>query len=376
MRGLAILGSTGSVGVQTLSVVREFHDRLKVVGLAAKRSVGLLEEQIREFSPKIFHCESLPNYNGSKLSSSSIPCSVDEMVSHPDVDMVVSAVVGDVGLRSTILAIQLGKNVALANKESIVIGGQLVSELLKTSDGEILPVDSEPNAIWQCMRGEDKKVSKLIITASGGAFRNYKKSDLSDVTPEEALKHPTWNMGPKITIDSATLMNKAFEVIEAHWLFGVPWENIEVVIHPQSMIHSMVEFVDGSVKAQIGPPDMRAPIQYSLLYPDRIANNSLDRFDPVGTGCLSFEELNQDLYPCFDLALKIAKLGGTWPAALSGADEMAVELFLSRRIRFDEIYSIIDEALKSHDPVLDPDIEDILSASNWAKNQVKSLAEV
>ena len=251
----------------------------------------------------------------------------------------------------------------------------MVSTLAREKGVPLLPLDSEPNAIWQCLRGEEQEISKLIITASGGSFRKASLDKLADVTPEQALNHPTWKMGAKITVDSATMMNKAFEVIEAHWLFSVPWENIEVVVHPQSIIHSMVEFVDGSVKAQMSPPDMRLPIQYALFYPDRVYNESIRKFDPVATGALTFEHLESERYPCFDIALDIAKRGGTWPAALSGADDIAVEMFLSGRIGFMEIGPVIQEALKGHKSVEEPTLVDVLEAAAKARERVSAVVE-
>jgi 1-deoxy-D-xylulose-5-phosphate reductoisomerase len=300
---------------------------------------------------------------------------MEEMVRDPDVDLVVTATVGAVALGPTIAAIEAGKSVAVANKESVVMAGPLLTSLARRHSVELLPLDSEPNAIWQCLRGEEKTIARLIITASGGAFRDKAPSELADVTPEQALAHPTWKMGPKITVDSATLMNKAFEVIEAHYLFGVPWGDIQVVIHPQSIIHSMVEFVDGSVKAHMSPPDMRLPIQYALFYPDRVHNEQIARFDAVATGALTFDALVPDRYPCFQLALDVAQREGTWPAALCGADDMAVELFLSRRLGFLEIPEIIREALADHRPIMDPSSEDVIAAAGWARDRVRELAE-
>jgi 1-deoxy-D-xylulose-5-phosphate reductoisomerase len=298
-----------------------------------------------------------------------------DMVRDPDVDMVVTATVGDVALGPTFAAIEEGKTIALANKETVVMAGELVTAHARRHDVPLLPLDSEPNAIWQCLRGEEREVSRLIITASGGAFRKRPLAELADVRADEALDHPTWKMGAKITVDSATMMNKAFEVIEAHWLFGVPWENIDVVIHPQSLIHSMVEFVDGSVKAQISPPDMRLPIQYALFYPDRVYNESIRKFDPVAAGALTFEPWEQERYPCFDIALDIARRGGTWPAALCGADEAAVEGFLAGRIGFMEIGPVIREALVEHQNTEEPSLEDTLSAAKWAHKRVSALVE-
>ena len=375
VKGLAILGSTGSVGTQTLDVVRSFPGGFDVVALAARTSLDTLESQVKEFHPKLISCEATDEQRASLLSNGCRVVSMDKMVRDPDVDLVVTATVGDVALAPTIAAIEAGKTVAVANKESVVMAGELLRRLIRDHDAEMLPLDSEPNAIWQCLRGEQKSISKLIITASGGAFRDLDPAQLGDVTPEQALKHPTWQMGPKITVDSATLMNKAFEVIEAHWLFDVPWEDIEVVIHPQSIIHSMVQFVDGSTKAHLSPPDMRLPIQYALFYPERVRNESISRFDPVATEALTFKPLDPSRYPCFDLALEVAMRGGTWPAALCGADEAAVDLFLSRKISFPEIPVVVRDALDGHEPIMEPSADDLLSAAARAKDRALSLVE-
>ena len=380
MKGIAILGSTGSIGTQTLDIVRSFPESFKVVGLAARQSINLLESQVKEFDPKLFSLDTtfenirrLESYGSSKTDMIS-------MVLDPDVDIVVTSTVGDVALIPTIEAIKIGKTIALANKESIIIAGPLIMRLANDSGARIFPVDSEPSAIWQCLNGESvnniyfpTQVSKLIITASGGAFRNWHPSKLDSVTPAQALNHPTWQMGAKITVDYATLMNKAFEVIEAHYLFGIPWDDIDVVIHPQSIIHSMVEFDDGSTKAHMGLPDMKIPIQYALFYPDRIKNNSVGRFDPVLSGELTFEAMDSKRYPCFEMALDFAKRGGTWPAALCGADESAVELFISGEIKFTDIPILIDAALKNYNSYDNPDLNQCLSAADWGKRRVKEL---
>ena len=319
-KGLAILGSTGSVGTQTLDVVRTFPNLLDVVGLACNRNVELLSRQIEEFNPQYVYC------NGSKQEKDLlITGDVEErdlidLVCHDDVDIVVTATTGEVAIAPTLAAISARKQIALANKETIVMAGEVVTSLASAEGVDLMPLDSEPNAIWQCIRGERATVSKLIITASGGALRETPLDQLSSVTPQQALRHPTWDMGRKITVDSATLMNKAFEVIEAHWLFGMPWEDIEIVIHPQSIIHSMVEFVDGSTKAQMSKPDMRLPIQYALLYPHRMENPKIDRFDPIAIGSLTFHDWERERYPCFEMAIGFARRGGTWPAALSGGE--------------------------------------------------------
>ena len=367
------MGSTGSIGTQTLDVVRSFPRDFRVVALAARRSLDLLETQIREFHPKLVSCEGNDEEKAALFSNGCLDCGMEDMVRDRDVDLVVTATVGDVALVPTVSAIKAGKKVALANKESVVMAGDLLTRLAGEHDTSLLPVDSEPNAIWQCLRGEQRTISRLIITASGGSVRDRGPEQLKDVTPEQVLNHPTWSMGPKITVDSATLMNKAFEVIEAHWLFGVPWENIEVVIHPESIIHSMVEFIDGSVKAQMSPPDMRLPIHYALFHPDRTQNDDVARFDPIATGALTFQALSLERYPCFQLGLDVAMRGGTWPAALCGADEMAVEMFLSRLIGFEEIPLVIGEALEGHQSIMDPAPEDILSAAKWARSRASRV---
>jgi 1-deoxy-D-xylulose-5-phosphate reductoisomerase len=370
---LALLGSTGSVGTQTLDVVRSFPDELDVMGLACNRNVELLKKQIDEFSPRFFSCNGSPTEMASLSHNGCQESDLDAMVSHADVDIVVTATIGDVALAPTLAAIECGKSIALANKETVVMAGELVSERAKANSVPLLPMDSEPNAIWQCLRGEDTAVSKLIVTASGGAFRNTPIDRLGSVTPEQALQHPTWKMGQKITVDSATMMNKAFEVIEARWLFGVDWDDIDVVIHPQSVIHSMVEFIDGSVKAQLSPPDMRLPIQYAILYPERHANPSIKRLDPVATGSLTFERWESGRYPCFDLAIEVARRGGTWPSALSGANDAAVELFLAGKIGFMEIGDAIRDGLNGHVNITNPELDDIITACRDANGRVVGL---
>ena len=374
MKGLTILGSTGSIGTQTLDVVRDFPSHFNVHGLAAGRNLSLLQRQVREFKPSLVYCDGAEGHETLLSHEGCESANLVDMVQAPEVDMVVTATVGDVAVEPTFAAIEAGKSIALANKETVVMAGGLLSEAAARNGVDILPLDSEPSAIWQCLRGEERAVSRLIITASGGAFRNTPVEKLACVTPEEALRHPTWKMGPKITIDSATLANKAFEVIEAHYLFGVPWENIEVVVHPQSMIHSMVEFVDGSVKAQISPPDMRLPIHYALFYPERVPNASIPRFDPLATRALTFEPLDEDRYLLFRLILDAGKRGGTWPAAVCGADEAAVDLFLQRKIGFLEIEQVISEALADHASIDDPTVKQTLAAAAWARDRVASIA--
>jgi 1-deoxy-D-xylulose-5-phosphate reductoisomerase len=341
VKGLAILGSTGSVGKQTLEVIRSFPGEFSVMGLAAGYNLELLAQEAEEFRPRAVSCQGPVEVSASRLPAGCQIVSQEEVASLPGVDMVVAASVGKVGLGPILAALDAGKAVALANKEPVVMAGEIVMEAARRSGADILPVDSEPSAIWQCLRGEDQEVSRVIITASGGPFRKRSPGEMSSVTPEEALQHPTWRMGRKITIDSATLMNKGFEVIEAHWLFDLPWEKIEVVVHPQSIIHAMVEFADGSVKAQLSPPDMRLPIQYALFYPQRVKNDALSHFNPVETGALTFEELDLARYPCFQMALEAGRKGLTYPAVLSAADEVAVELFLNGAIGFTGIPNLV-----------------------------------
>lgn len=366
MKRVAILGATGSVGSQTLDVVRRFPEEFSVVGLAAGFNLELLAQVAQEFHPLAVSCQRHEDNLVALLPPGCRMASQEEVASLSEADIVVAATVGRAGLLPIMSAISAGKPVALANKEPVVMAGEIVMTEAMRKGVDILPVDSEPSAIWQCLRGEDKEVSKVIITASGGPLRKRSPEDLRNVTPREALAHPTWSMGRKITVDSATLMNKGFEVIEAHWLFDLPWEKIEVVVHPQSIIHSMVEFSDGSMKAQLSLPDMRLPIQYALFYPRRVGNSSVSRFDPVETGALTFEELDVTKYPCFRLAIEAGIKGSTYPAVLSAADEVAVELFLSGVIGFTEIPDLLDWVLSKHNPKSNPVLEEILEVDDWA----------
>lgn len=372
-KALAILGSTGSVGTQTLDVVRTFPDRFDVVGLSCNRSLELLSDQISEFRPKLVCCNATESEKSALPQTGWSDSTLSGLATDSDVDIVVTATVGDIAIGPTLEAIEAGKKIALANKETVVMAGELVTRRAAQAGVDILPLDSEPNAIWQCIRGEDDAPSKLIITASGGAFRDTPMAELGSVTPTQALRHPTWRMGQKITVDSATLMNKAFEVIEAHWLFGTPWDDIEIVIHPQSIVHSMVEFADGSVKAQLSPPDMRLPIQYALAYPDRLPNPAVARFHPAKTGELTFSDYDPERYPCFEMAIDFARRGGTWPAFLSRANDAAVEEFLDGRIGFLEIESVIRDALATHREVSDPNLGDIISAGRDGYDAVRDM---
>ncbi|MEE9199675.1 MAG: 1-deoxy-D-xylulose-5-phosphate reductoisomerase [Dehalococcoidia bacterium] len=371
LRGLAILGSTGSIGRQTLDVVRSFPDRFSVVGLAAGKNCAMLAQQVQEFSPQVAYSAAPTPELESARTDGCRWASLEEIATHPDVDAVMVATVGRVGLAPTLAAIRQGKTIILANKEVIVAAGELVMAEARRYNVPVLPVDSEPSAIWQCLRGEDS-VARLILTASGGPFRERPIEELAHVTPEEALKHPTWSMGDKVTIDSSTLMNKGMEVIESHCLFDIPYEKIDVVVHPQSIVHSFVEFADGSIKAQIGPPDMRLPIQYALTYPERWYNKQNPRLASLADVSFTFQELDQARYPCFRLAVEAGRKGGTYPAVLSAADEVAVNLFLNGRIGFTEIFNVVEGVLAKHTPASDPSLEDILLADQWAREAAAS----
>jgi len=299
---------------------------------------------------------------------------MEEIAAHPDVDIVVAATVGKAGLSSTLAALEAGKTVALANKEVLVMAGKLVIEAARRGRGEIRPIDSEHSAIWQCLRGEkNASIRRLILTASGGALRDRSIDELQRVTPEQALSHPTWQMGRKITVDSATLLNKGLEAIEARWLFDVPLDGIEIVLHRESIVHSLVEFTDGSLKAQFGMPDMRVPIQVALCYPDRPALPSVPPLDLKRIGPLHFAELKLDRYPCLALALEAGHRDGTYPAVLSAADEVAVAGFLAGRIAFTRIPEIIDDTLNAHDGVADPTLDVVLAADAWAREYAENL---
>jgi len=370
---LAILGSTGSIGQQTLEVVRAFPHKFHIVSLAAGKNIDLLAKQIGEFKPRFVYYQDEQAQAGlNNTGYEFIP--PEEIASHPEVDTVVVATSGNSGLIPTLAAVRAGKKVCLANKESLVIAGKIITNEAKLSGAQILPIDSEHSAIWQCLDGERQKVAQLILTASGGPFLHYSPARLGKVTVEQALKHPSWQMGRKVTIDSATLMNKGLEVIEAHWLFDMPFDNIKVLIHPQSIVHSMVEFIDGSVKAQLSYPDMRLPIQYALSYPERLANPQLPKLDWNIINSLTFELPDFDTLPCLKLAIEAGKRGETYPAVLSAADEIAVELFLSKKIKFVDIARYIRQTLDQHQSTAKPGLEEIMAADAWARQEVLKLA--
>lgn len=366
MRTIAIIGSTGSIGTQTLDVVRANAD-IRVGALAAGDNIELLEKQVREFKPELVSVKSEDKAKSLKIALSDFNCKIVygmegliEVATYKYAELVVTAIVGMIGIRPTIEAIKAGKDIALANKETLVTAGHLIMRLAEEYHVRILPVDSEHSAIFQCLHGEkENKIAKLLITASGGPFRGKKREDLMDVTVEDALKHPNWSMGRKITIDSATLVNKGLEVIEARWLFNVMPENIEVVVQPQSIIHSMVEFEDGAIKAQLGTADMRLPIQYALYYPERrfLSGERLD-FSKI-SGIIT-EKPDRETFQGLDLAYNAIKTGGSMPTVLNAANECAVAKFLNKDIKFLQIYDIIEACMKAHTVIPDPTLEEIL----------------
>lgn len=381
MDRLVVLGSTGSIGRQTLEVVRAMRDRFEIVGLAAGTSVEKLAEQAREFRPTavaIGRREKVPLLRellaGTGVDILEGEEGVRQLAALPEAELVVSAMVGMNGLLPTLAAIENGKRVALANKEVLVAAGDLVIAAAAASGAVILPVDSEHNALFQCLQGEERdSVSRVLLTASGGPFRGFSAEELAAVTTREALRHPRWNMGPKITIDSATLMNKGLEVIEAHHLFGLRWEQIGVLIHPESIVHSLVEFVDGSLKAQLSVPDMRHPIQFALTYPGR-RRALVERLDLARLGRLTFEEPDLETFPCLKYAYQAGRMGGTAPAVLNAANEVAVATFLREEIPFASIPRIILTVLEEHKAETVHSIQQVLAADAWARDKAGMVA--
>ncbi|KHS55836.1 1-deoxy-D-xylulose 5-phosphate reductoisomerase [Terrisporobacter othiniensis] len=381
MKKISILGSTGSIGTQTLDVVRKNKDKFEVVAISANSSIDLLLEQILEFNPKYV---AVYNEESAKKLKDMIPNNIDiEILSSmeglvkicelEEVDIVLTAVVGMIGLVPTMAAIKAKKTIALANKETLVTAGEIVMREAKKNNVEILPVDSEHSAIFQCLNGERKKnIEKIILTASGGPFRGKKKEELIKVTKNEALKHPNWDMGRKISIDSSTLMNKGLEVIEAKWLFDVDVEDIDIVVHPQSIIHSMVSFRDSSVMAQLGCPDMRLPIEYALTYPER-SKTDFERLDLAKIATLTFEKPDMETFPCLKLAFKALKLGGTYPAVLNSANEVLVNEFLDDKIGFYDIPYYIERSLDQHNNRSNPTLEDILEVDKETRAFLANL---
>ena len=380
MKNLVILGSTGSIGTQALEVVSEHKEDLRVLALAAHKNTALLEEQIRAYRPA--YCALFDGDAARDLSVrvKDLPVRVlsgmeglIELASLQDADIVLTSLVGMIGIRPTIAAIEAGKDVALANKETLVVAGELINRMLESSASVIYPVDSEHGAFYQCLVGEDmNNVSKLILTASGGPFRTMSKEQLATVTKADALRHPNWSMGAKITIDSATMMNKGFEMIEAKWLYGTSQERIEIVVHPQSIVHSMVEFVDGSVKAQLGMPDMHLPIRYALGLPGRLASDS-HRMTIADYANLTFEKPDFDKFPLLTTAYDAARRGGNAPCVMNAANEIAVAAFLHDKIGFNDIFNIIERTMAWAPFIAQPGYDDYVATNAQSRAYAESL---
>ncbi|MDQ3010728.1 MAG: 1-deoxy-D-xylulose-5-phosphate reductoisomerase [Acidobacteriota bacterium] len=381
MKQIAILGSTGSIGCNTLRVIEEFSGEFSVAALGAGANIELLAEQIEQFHPRVVsvgtdaHADKL-RYELKTRNVSVLPKigtgieGLCEVATVNGAEIVIGAVVGALGLLPTYRALELGRRVALANKETLVIAGELMTQVAEKSGAELLPVDSEHNALHQCLRGERRhEVKRLILTASGGPFRNASREEIEQATPAQALKHPTWRMGAKITIDSATLMNKGLEVIEARWLFNCCADEIDIVVHPQSVVHSMVEMIDGSILAQLGVTDMRHAIQYALTYPDR-RPSQLPKLDLATLSKLEFFTPETDKFPCIKLAYRALRTGGTMPAVLNAANEVTVAAFLDERIKFGDISRLIEAACNAHETQPASSLEAVLNADGWARNWV------
>ncbi len=379
IKNIVVLGSTGSIGTQTLDVVRNYSDRLSVAALAAGTNVDLMEKQIREFKPEYAVMWTEKAAEELKIKVADLPVTVLsgmdgllEISVLEKADIVLTAVVGMIGIRPTIAAIEAGKDIALANKETLVCAGHIIMPLAAKKGVKILPVDSEHSAIFQSLNGErHNKINKILLTASGGPFRGMTTEQLKTKTVEDALKHPNWSMGRKITVDSASLVNKGLEVLEASWLFGVEAERVQVVVHPQSILHSAVEFDDGAVIGQMGTPDMKLPIQYALFYPDRLPMNNT-KLDLFNIGQLIFEKPDTDVFKGLPLALRAAKAGGSMPTVFNAANELAVAEFLDKKIAFLEIYEIIEKAMDRHKVVDNPTVEEILAAETEVYESWKS----
>lgn len=378
---LAILGSTGSIGTNTLEVVRQHPDRFEVIALAAGGNVDEMVKQVEEFKPKLISMASKEAAEEVKLRVTHPVQTVygeegpTEVATHPDTTYLVSSLVGSRGLIPTLAAIREGKTVGLANKETLVMGGSIVMKEAKKAGVPILPIDSEHSAIFQCLHREKAdQVKRIILTASGGAFRDWSREKMKRATREEALKHPNWSMGAKVTIDSASLMNKGLEVIEAHWLFDLPYDRIDVLIHPESIVHSLVEFVDGAMLAELGTPDMKVPIQYALSYPDRLPLKA-EALDLAKLGALHFREPDLERFPCLRMAFDAGRTGGTMPTVLNGANEVAVERFLEGGLPFPAIEEVVGEALSRHTVVANPTLEDLFEADGWARETARRFLE-
>lgn len=377
MKKIVILGSTGSIGTQTLEIVRNNAD-LSVVALAAGRNVELMEKQIREFAPKfavMWSKEAAEDLRARiKDTDVKVACGMEgliEAATLPEAEVLVTAIVGMIGIRPTIAAINAGKTIALANKETLVCAGHIIMPLIKEKKVPLLPVDSEHSAIFQSLQGQPKeRLAKILLTASGGPFRGKKREELVNIRPEDALKHPNWSMGRKITIDSSTLVNKGLEVMEAHWLFDTPYDKIQVVVQPQSVIHSMVEYEDGGIMAQLGTADMKLPIQYALFYPDRrfLPGKRLDFYELSG---ITFEKPDTDTFRGLLLGYRAGETGGSMPTVYNAANEMAVSLFLDGKIGYLKITELIEECMEAHKLIVNPSVEEILQTEQWTYNYIK-----
>ncbi len=382
MKNIAVLGSTGSIGTQTLEIARQNQD-IQIVALAAGSNVALLEKQIREFRPKYAALWSDEACKELKRKIADLPvkvvCGMEgllEIAVFPEVEVLVTAIVGMIGIRPTIAAIEAGKTIALANKETLVTAGHIIMPLAKERGVPILPVDSEHSAVFQSLHGENRqRASKIMLTASGGPFRGKTREELADMTVEDALKHPNWSMGKKITVDSATMVNKGLEVMEAKWLFDVPLSQIQVIVHPQSIIHSMVEYVDGGIMAQLGMPDMKLPIQYALYYPDRKPLSGR-RVDFYRLSCLTFEKPDLETFLGLQLAFLAAQAGGSMPTVYNAANEKAVSLFLNRKIRFLEIAGLIQACMEQHKTLPDPNVDEILQTEAETYQYMEDLCRL
>ena len=387
MKAITLLGSTGSIGTQTLDIVAQYPDRFRIVGLAAGNNVTMLAQQIRQFRPEIAAICAENKLAELKQAVADLDpqpillggeAGAIEVARYGDSESVVTGIVGCAGLLPTIAAIEAGKDIALANKETLIAGGPIVNPLVKKHGVKLLPADSEHSAIFQCLQGVPKGgLRRILLTASGGAFRDWPVEKLPEVTVADALKHPNWSMGRKITVDSATLMNKGLEVIEAHFLFGMDYDDIEIVIHPQSIIHSLIELQDTSVLAQLGWPDMRLPLLYAMSWPERIYTD-WERLDLVKAGNLTFREPDHQKYPCMKLAYAAGRAGGSMPAVLNAANEQAVALFLEEKIRFLDIPRLIEQTCDKHqaDHRVNPSLDDILAADKWARQQVLEASKM
>jgi 1-deoxy-D-xylulose-5-phosphate reductoisomerase len=362
MRGVAILGSTGSIGKSTLAVLGRQRERFRVVALTARDNRAALERQTAEWQPRL-----------AGLTAERGPELLVEAATHPDAAIVVNAVVGAAGLDATLAALRAGKRVALANKETLVMAGDLVREAARTGGGELVPVDSEHSAVLQCLAGAPGTLGRLILTASGGPFREWAPERIAAATVEEALRHPTWQMGTKVTVDSATLANKALEVIEAHHLFGLGYDRLEVVVHPQSIVHAFVEFCDGSVIAQLGFPTMELPILYALTHPERLPDGGIRRFDPVAAGALTFEPVRTEVFRAYRAGVAAGQAGGTAPAVFNAANEVAVAAFLAGRIPFGRIAETIERVLEAHRQEPARDLETVRAADRWARTRAQEV---